>query len=106
MPEDGPDTSQLSHKRQGWGVCPLCQRETALTFHHLIPRTLHSNKWFRKRFSREQMHGGINICRLCHSGLHRYYDEKTLGRRYHSLAQINADPALQKYFAWVAKQKC
>jgi hypothetical protein len=28
-------------------LCELCQSEDAHNFHHFIPRTLHTNKWFK-----------------------------------------------------------
>ena len=55
----------------GWllMLCRLCRSEESDNFHHLIPRSVHSNKWFRKRFTREVMRQGIDVCR--HDG--RYY---------------------------------
>ncbi len=33
-------------------ICELCKREVDhTTRHHLIPRTLHRNKWFKKNYS-------------------------------------------------------
>ena len=88
------------------GVCPICERERELTFHHLIPKTCHSNKWFKKRFSKQEMtHSGIDLCRPCHSFIHQQFDEKVLGRDYHSLNLLLADEGIQKYAAWAKKQK-
>ena len=28
-------------------LCELCYSEVVHNFHHYIPRTLHSNKWFK-----------------------------------------------------------
>jgi hypothetical protein len=42
-------------------LCQLCQCEESHNFHHFIPRTLHGNKWFRERYTREQMRGGIEV---------------------------------------------
>jgi len=39
--------------------CELCGRENVLTFHHLIPVTLHKNKWFKKNYTREEMNTGV-----------------------------------------------
>ena len=43
-------------------LCELCQSEDAHNFHHLIPQTLRTNKWFKKRYTREQMSQGIEVC--------------------------------------------
>ncbi|MEM9315770.1 MAG: hypothetical protein AAGA95_14180 [Pseudomonadota bacterium] len=86
--------------------CATCGRRTALTFHHLIPRKLHRRARFQKRYSREALNRGIHVCRLCHRGIHRSYDEMTLGRDFSSLELLRRDPLLARHFAWVAKQKC
>ena len=54
--------------------------QNAHNFHHLIPRTVHTNKWFKKRYTREQMREGINVCTSCHHAIHALIpDEKELG---------------------------
>ena len=49
-------------------LCELCEAEESYNFHHFIPTTLHKNKWFKKRFTREQMRDG-QIGQRCR-GLH------------------------------------
>ena len=35
-------------ERKTTGTCDLCRRpKMSLSFHHLIPQTLHANAWFR-----------------------------------------------------------
>jgi hypothetical protein len=87
------------------GVCPFCARELALTFHHLIPKKLHRRARFKKRYSREELNRGIDVCRQCHDGIHDRYDEMLLYREFSTPAALAADPALRKYFDWVARQK-
>ncbi|NJL03111.1 MAG: hypothetical protein HC910_22020 [Spirulinaceae cyanobacterium SM2_1_0] len=91
-------------RRQATGSCPLCQRHTRLTFHHLIPKALHNRNRYRKNYTREELQLGINIYRRCHSGLHALHDEKTLGQELNTLEQLCNDPAIRKHSAWVAKQ--
>ena len=91
--------------RSKHGECGLCQRITALTFHHLIPRKLHRRKRFVKRYSRDQLNAGIMLCRRCHSGIHRLYDEMELGSRLNTRSALQADPAIARHVAWVARQK-
>lgn len=46
----------------GWGrtmLCELCQCEEADNFRHFIPRTLYSNKWFKRRYTRQEMQQGM-----------------------------------------------
>lgn len=87
------------------GVCPFCRRELALTFHHLIPKKLHRRARFKKRYSREELNRGIDVCRQCHDGIHDRYDEMRLYRDFSTPAALAADPTLRKYFDWVARQK-
>ncbi len=92
----------------GDGGCALCGRRTkrGLTKHHLIPRTCHSNKWFRKRFSRQEMQVTIDVCRDCHSAIHRLAPkEKELGRYYNTPQKLREHPKLAAFLSWVRKQK-
>jgi len=91
-------------ERKKFGLCPLCARVCHLTFHHLIPKKLHRRNFYKKHYSREQLNIGINICRQCHSGIHRFYDEKVLATDLNTLEALQSDEALKKHFAWVAKQ--
>lgn len=86
--------------------CQLCEREKPLTFHHLIPRSNHKNKWFLKRFEKTDMRErGIYVCRPCHSQIHKLHSEKELGRHFNTLASLLADENLQKFIGWVKKQR-
>lgn len=91
--------------RPKFGCCSLCQRETALTFHHLIPRKLHKRNRFAKRYTREQLNVGVMLCRRCHKGIHRLYDEMELGSRLNTETALREDPAIARHVAWVARQK-
>jgi len=88
-----------------FGVCCLCQREVFLTFHHLIPKSQHRKKWAQKKLSRADKQKGINICRKCHNGVHNLFSEKDLAKRLNTLADLAAEPQLQKHISWVSKQK-
>ncbi len=89
-------------------ACELCGRvtKTGTTEHHLIPRTCHSNKWFKKNYSREQMAKTVDLCRPCHNEVHRLIpSEKDLGRHFNSLDLLKSNPEIAKFVAWVQKQK-
>ncbi|NEQ98147.1 MAG: hypothetical protein F6K30_15755 [Cyanothece sp. SIO2G6] len=97
-------SSQIS-RRLKQGTCPFCQRQVSLTFHHLIPKKVHRRPYFKKNFSKETLNQGVDICRLCHSGIHQHYDEMVLAKSFNSLEALLADEALRRHFDWVAKQK-
>ena len=85
--------------------CALCERRTVLTFHHLIPRKLHRRNAFKKRFERSELQKGVWLCRPCHSGVHKLYDEVTLGREFYTLERLASDPGIAKHAKWVSKQR-
>ena len=87
------------------GQCPLCQRNTALTFHHLIPKKMHRRRFFQKNYKRHQLAEGVYICRLCHNGIHRLFDEMALAKSFNTLENLLQDEALQKHCRWVARQR-
>jgi hypothetical protein len=92
-------------RRDRFGVCPLCHRQVDLTFHHLIPKKMHRRTYFKKNYSKPELAQGIDICRKCHTGLHKTYDEMQLAKQFSTIEAIIADPALSIHFAWVSKQK-
>jgi len=91
--------------RKKFGHCELCNRTTHLTFHHLIPRKLHRRKHFKKHYDKAALAAGIDLCRDCHKGIHKLFDEMTLGRELNTKAQLLADPSVSRHCDWVARQK-
>lgn len=83
----------------------MCERECELTFHHLIPRKLHRRSFYRRHYSRAELDAGVEVCRLCHDGIHDLYDEKRLARDFATLGDLLGDDALRRHFHWVSKQK-
>ncbi len=87
------------------GNCELCDREKELTFHHLIPQINHSKNNFKRLFTKEDMKNrGIDICRDCHSMIHRLIDNKTLGLRYNTKELLLEHEEVFKFVEWVKKQ--
>ncbi|WP_235951834.1 hypothetical protein [Crateriforma spongiae] len=88
--------------------CQLCRRITrkGTTRHHLIPRRCHRNKWFKKRFTREQMQQTIPLCRDCHSAIHRFVpSEKELGRNYGTVQALLSHDRIRDFVAWVRHRR-
>lgn len=93
---------------QSSDACELCERPSqSRSFHHLIPRAVHSKNRFRKTFSRHEMRErGLMLCKLCHSGIHDLVpDEKELARDFNTRDSLLAHPGIAKHVAWVRKQK-
>jgi hypothetical protein len=85
--------------------CQLCQRECALTFHHLIPRKMHRRTYFKKHYDKVMLQQGVMLCQLCHKGIHTLYDEMTLAKQLNTLAQLKADDSIKQHVDWVKKQR-
>jgi len=86
--------------------CELCGREKSLTFYHLIPKAVHKRKRFRKRHTKQELRSrGLEICRLCHSGIHDLISEKELAEKFTTKEALLEHPAVAKHIAWVKKQK-
>ncbi|ARN75300.1 hypothetical protein [Oceanicoccus sagamiensis] len=100
-----PD-NEVEHQRRGAqvGSCPLCQRQTNLTFHHLIPKKMHRRSFFKKHYKRQQLAAGIYICRQCHTGIHTLFTEMTLAKELNTVKQLRQNKALNKHCRWVARQ--
>jgi len=82
-------------------LCELCESEDPHNFHHFIPRTLHSNKWFKKHYTREQLRKGIEVCKSCHKAIHDLIpDEKQLGKHYNSKEKLLTHPLVAGYVKW------
>jgi hypothetical protein len=97
----------MNYEIQGRSICELCNRELLefLSFHHLIPRALHGKKRYKKKYTREELNRGLDICKDCHSGIHDLLTEKQLGETYNTKEQLLAHEGIAKHVAWVKKQK-
>jgi len=85
--------------------CEMCGRMQVLTFHHLIPKTLHSNKWFEKNFEKKDMRErGIMVCQECHSAIHKFIEEKDLGRNYNTKELLLSHEKVANFVKWIAKR--
>ena len=107
--EENKDTDEIPRRRSARDrqKCELCGRtlKRGTTKHHLIPRTCHKNRWFKKNFTREQQRETVDLCHDCHGEIHRMIpSEKELGRYYNTFELLAAHPAIAKYLTWIVKQ--
>lgn len=87
--------------------CELCERsDQYLNFHHLIPRTLHSNKWFEKRYDKKFMREhGIWICKAdCHKMIHEFIEEKEMGLNFNTKEKLLEHSKVKRYINWIKKK--
>ena len=85
--------------------CELCGRVKPLTFHHLIPKAVHKRNRYKKRHTKEELQAGLDICRVCHSGLHDLLTEVELADNYNTKELLLSHEGVAKHVAWAAKQK-
>ena len=88
--------------------CELCLRfvKKGTTEHHLIPRTCHKNRWFKKNFSRQQMAKTALLCRECHSEVHHQIpSEKELGRHWNTIERLKEHEGMRRFLTFIQKQK-
>lgn len=87
--------------------CELCGSTTDyLNFHHLIPRTLHNNKVFAKKYDKMYMrtHGAWLCKSFCHKQVHVFISEKEMGMNYNTLEKLSEHPEVKKYAEWRKKR--
>jgi len=85
------------------GKCALCERETEVTRHHLVPQCRHGKRRVRLRYDREQLKRQliVPLCRPCHKQVHAVLSEKELERDYPTVEALRAQPELAKFIAWI-----
>ena len=77
-----------------------------LDSHHLIPVSCSKSKWFKKNFSKAQMKNNkILLCRDCHDAIHKFIDEKTLGKTYNTKEMLLSHEKVFGFVKWIANKK-
>jgi hypothetical protein len=97
----------MTHRRhaQEGDVCALCERTVALTFHHLIPLSLHRKRRYQDRFDQDTLRKGILVCRACHDAIHRFIPHRDLAEHYHTLERLREHQELERFLRWVRRQR-
>ncbi|CAM9483604.1 unnamed protein product [Discosporangium mesarthrocarpum] len=86
------------------GCCSMCERNMPLTRHHVMPRSTHK-RYKKKGYSEEVLRETIDICRPCHSAIHRTHDHITLAEYFRTVESLLQDEDIAKFVAWVRKQR-
>jgi uncharacterized protein YlaI len=82
--------------------CGFCERLKELTFHHYIPKTLHTNKFFKKIYKTKYMREhGIYLCNDCHSAVHDFFNEKELGKNYNDKNKLLSHEKMINFLKWI-----
>ena len=84
--------------------CNLCERDTRLTRHHLIPRTRHSNLRKKKKLKKQDFNETIQVCSSCHKQIHALFSEKELAEQVNTLEKLRDKPELMEFVSWIASK--
>ncbi|MDX1569478.1 MAG: hypothetical protein R3200_03270 [Xanthomonadales bacterium] len=87
-------------------ACELCGRCVPdLTKHHLIPRTRHSNRRNKRRFSRDEVRNRIAwLCPPCHANLHEQFSNKELEQELNTIDALRNHPVIRRFTRWIARR--
>ncbi len=72
-------------------ICALCERPLGrrVEWHHLIPKS-------------EGGRDTAPVHPICHRIIHATFGNTDLARRYSDLEALRAEPAIQRFLAWIA----
>lgn len=84
--------------------CILCNRETRLTRHHLIPKTRHRNLRKKKKLKDRDFNETIPVCSSCHKQIHALFPEKDLAERINTVEALKSQGELMDFVAWIASK--
>ena len=84
--------------------CEICQREhLPLTYHHLIPRQVHT-KVVKRGWHRDwELNKVAWLCRACHSFVHKIASNEELAREWYSVERLVEREDVQKWADWVGR---
>ena len=86
--------------------CEMCERVTPLTRHHLFPTSEHD--FIKKRNlcpPDRSLHEVAAVCRLCHTAIHGFADERTLGESYNTVESLLEVEELRKFAKYMSKRQ-
>ncbi|KZW00266.1 hypothetical protein EXIGLDRAFT_639669 [Exidia glandulosa HHB12029] len=85
--------------------CEICEREIPLTYHHLIPRSVHNKVLKRGWHPQERLNAVAWLCRYCHSTVHRLASNEDLARYFYTVDLLLAREDIQRWRAWAGRQR-
>ena len=93
-----------SSTRPKTNECEICGRDwVPLTYHHLIPRFVHSKALKRGWHREEDLQNAAWLCRACHSFVHRFAGHEELAREYFTVERLLAREEIRSFAAWVGR---
>ena len=98
-----PPPAPSSTKAQADG-CEICGRTwVPLTYHHLIPRFVHSKAVKRGWHRSEDLQNVAWLCGACHRFVHRFAGHEELARQYYTVELLLNDEKVVRWAEWVGR---
>ncbi|KAH9938889.1 uncharacterized protein BXZ73DRAFT_44453 [Epithele typhae] len=86
--------------------CEICGRAVPLTYHHLVPRSVHTKARKRKWHAEGMLNAVAWLCRPCHSAVHGVVaSNEALAREYYTVELLLQREDIQKWRKYAAKQR-
>ncbi|OTA82166.1 hypothetical protein M434DRAFT_379625 [Hypoxylon sp. CO27-5] len=84
--------------------CEVCGRDwVPLSYHHLIPRFVHSKAVKRGWHRAEDLQNVAWLCGACHRFVHRFAGHEELARRYYTVELLMAEEQVRRWADWVGR---
>ncbi|KAI1385193.1 uncharacterized protein F4822DRAFT_412339 [Hypoxylon trugodes] len=84
--------------------CEICERNyIPLSYHHLIPRFVHSKAVKRGWHKEEDLQNVAWLCGACHRFVHRFAGHEELARRYYTVELLMEDEGVRRWAEWVGR---
>lgn len=84
--------------------CEICSRSwIPLTYHHLIPKDVHTKAVKRGWHHEDQLQNVAWICRACHSFVHRIASNDELAREWYTIERLLEREDVRAFAAWVGR---
>jgi hypothetical protein len=85
-------------------ACELCGRDwIPLTYHHLIPRFVHSKAVKRGWHREEDLQSVAWLCRACHSFVHQFASHEDLARHYYTVDLLLEQDDIVQFAKWISR---
>lgn len=82
--------------------CEICSREhIPLTYHHLIPRSVHAKVLKRGWHTEDRLNDVAWLCRACHSFVHSCASNEELAREWFTVERLLEREDVRGFAGWV-----
>ncbi|KAI5806174.1 hypothetical protein EDC01DRAFT_137514 [Geopyxis carbonaria] len=85
--------------------CEICERDVPLSYHHLVPRSVHAKVLKRGWHTKERLESVAWLCRPCHDTVHRCASNEELAREWYTVELLMGREDVQRWAAYVGRQK-